>query len=299
MLGISALSPRPGRDTHAPAETTASLMLGRAPWLLASGLGSRDRRGGWGVRLPGAVAFCGRAESAALSDLVAPSSGPRRGATQRAPGERTPHPPPPRRNDAGAGWRPHRRPAFIMRPSARREGRRTHAKERREHGLRADPVTRCATASPPSPSNRPDKLNALDRRDGAARCAQAMDEATRDETVRVIVLTGARARLSARGADMQMLSGIVRRGHRPRAWEGCPAGPPRGGGRRTRAARLRRTLRLLPDGAQADHRGAQRGPPRALGLVVLALLRPCAIAADRRGLHHRVSRGAGSSPSTG
>ncbi|HEU4438442.1 MAG TPA: enoyl-CoA hydratase [Methylomirabilota bacterium] len=122
--------------------------------------------------------------------------------------------------------------------------------------------------------NRPEKLNAWTGVMGR-EVRQAMDEAARDESVRVIVLTGAGRGFCA-GADMQLLSGIVDAGAIGEA-DGRPARPAAAG----------------PEAVRADFRGpyayfptvpkpiiaALNGATAGLGLVV-SLYCDLRIAAD-------------------
>jgi enoyl-CoA hydratase/carnithine racemase len=146
--------------------------------------------------------------------------------------------------------------------------------------------------------NRPDRLNAWTQVMGR-EVRQAMDDAARDEAVRVIVLTGAGRGFCA-GADMDLLAGITAGGGtaggaevgRPAeaaspAEAAGPAGRPRPAEspRRadpSRAGEPARATTSAGDGVRADFRGpyayfptipkpiigALNGPTAGLGLVI-------------------------------
>jgi enoyl-CoA hydratase/carnithine racemase len=116
--------------------------------------------------------------------------------------------------------------------------------------------------------NRPDKLNAWTQVMGR-EVRLAMDDAARDEAVRVIVLTGAGRGFCA-GADMDLLAGIT-------AGRGTA-----GGAEAARQPEPARPAASAGDGVRADFRGpyayfptipkpiigALNGPTAGLGLVI-------------------------------
>ena len=124
--------------------------------------------------------------------------------------------------------------------------------------------------------NRPDKLNAWTGVMGR-EVRQAMEEAARDEAVRVIVLTGAGRGFCA-GADMQMLSGIAGAGRQDVGEAAAERAPAAAGG----DAAIRPDFRgpyayfpMVPKPIIAALNGATAG----LGLVV-SLYCDLRIAAD-------------------
>lgn len=122
--------------------------------------------------------------------------------------------------------------------------------------------------------NRPDKLNAWTAVMGR-EVRQAMDEAARDEAVRVIVLTGAGRGFCA-GADMQLLTGIVGAG-RPEPGDAA-AEPGRAAGDPTVRADFRGPYAYFPM-VPKPIIAALNGATAGLGLVV-SLYCDLRIAAD-------------------
>jgi enoyl-CoA hydratase/carnithine racemase len=110
--------------------------------------------------------------------------------------------------------------------------------------------------------NRPDKLNAWTRQMGRD-VRQAMDEAARDEGVRVIVLTGAGRGFCA-GADMSLLSGISSAGALPDEADGGLIQPLDGGSARADFHGPYAYFPTVPKPIIAAVNGATAG----LGLVV-------------------------------
>jgi enoyl-CoA hydratase/carnithine racemase len=121
--------------------------------------------------------------------------------------------------------------------------------------------------------NRPDKLNAWTRQMGR-EVRQAMDEAARDEAVRVVVLTGAGRGFCA-GADMGLLSGISSTGALPDEGEGAVTPPVDGGSARADFHGPYAYFPTVPKPIVAALNGATAG----LGLVV-ALYCDVRIASD-------------------
>lgn len=122
--------------------------------------------------------------------------------------------------------------------------------------------------------NRPEKLNAWTAVMGR-EVRQAMDEAARDESVRVIILTGAGRGFCA-GADMQLLSDIVDAGA-VREGDERPARPAASGDESVRAD-FRGPYAYFPT-VPKPIIGALNGATAGLGLVI-ALYCDLRIAAD-------------------
>ena len=134
--------------------------------------------------------------------------------------------------------------------------------------------------------NRPDKLNAWTAVMGR-EVRQAMDEAARDETVRVIVLTGAGRGFCA-GADMQMLSGIAGAGRQEAGEAAAERAPAAAGGDAAIRADFRGPYAYFPM-VPKPIIAALNGATAGLGLVV-SLYCDLRIAADTAVLTTAFSR---------
>jgi len=134
--------------------------------------------------------------------------------------------------------------------------------------------------------NRPDKLNAWTAVMGR-EVRQAMDEAARDETVRVIVLTGAGRGFCA-GADMQMLSGIVGAGRQEAGEAAAERAPAAAGSEAAIRADFRGPYAYFPM-VPKPIIAALNGATAGLGLVV-SLYCDLRIAADTAVLTTAFSR---------